>query len=46
MTESGPTGENFNEAALSITEHDQEFCALAEEDLMQILLALEETPRE
>lgn len=46
LTEAGPTGENFNEAALSITEHDQDFCALAEEDLMQILLTLEQEPRE
>lgn len=46
LTEAGPTGENFNGAALSITEHDQDFCALAEEDLMQILLALEQAPRE
>ncbi|MFE9994404.1 hypothetical protein [Streptomyces avermitilis] len=42
IDQAGQGGELFNEAVLSITEHDQEFCASAEEDLMQILIALEE----
>ncbi|BAC70971.1 hypothetical protein SAVERM_3260 [Streptomyces avermitilis MA-4680 = NBRC 14893] len=42
VDQAGQGGEFFNEAVVSITEHDQEFCASAEEDLMQILITLEE----
>ncbi|MGX5184158.1 hypothetical protein ACWKT5_15370 [Streptomyces avermitilis] len=42
IDQAGQGGEFFNEAVASITEHDQEFCASAEEDFMQIFIALEE----
>ncbi|MET7887107.1 hypothetical protein [Streptomyces avermitilis] len=42
IDQAGQDGEFFNEAVVSITEHDQEFCASAEEDLVQILIVLEE----
>ncbi|MFI9584245.1 hypothetical protein ACIHCQ_20940 [Streptomyces sp. NPDC052236] len=41
IEESGPDGREFDEAMLSITEGDQEFCAAAAEDLERILHALE-----
>ncbi|WP_327683179.1 hypothetical protein [Streptomyces sp. NBC_00467] len=40
IEKAGPGGALFNEAALSITTSDQEFCAAASEDLEAILREL------